>query len=217
MANKTHANTNIRMSQSTRELFDQIFEESGSNSKGEFIALLLDRYDNPPTGKTIEKIVEVEKPVEVEKVVEVEKLVEVEKQLQANQLILSLSDAELFALRETILSFNDFAERQNKVIDSFAPENKTWMDSRDMYNPEIYQMWRRFEPICEDMTDQEREAVIKLNIPSCLFNSFLYLFFMPDQRWYINKSLVTPQIIREYIITNQEKSDPAIEENDLRA
>ena len=215
MVNTTQANTNIRMSQSTKELFDQIFEESGSNSKGEFIALLLDRYDNPPAGKTIEKNVEVEKPVEVEKVVEVEKLVEVEKQLQANQLILSLSDAELFALRETLLSFNDFAERQNKVIDSFG--RKSWIGSTRHYSPEIDQLWRHFEPIGEDMTDQEREAVIKSNIPSCLFNAFLLLMFIPERSEHINESLVTPKIIREFIITSQEKSDPDTEENELRA
>ena len=159
------------------------------------MATLLDRYENPPAKKPIEKIVEVEKPVEVVKTVEVE----VEKQLQANQLLLTLTDAELFALRETVLSFSDFAERQNKVIDSFAPENKTWMDSRDMYNPEIYQMWRRFESISEDMTDDEREKVVKSNIPSCLFNSFLFLLFIPERSEHVNESLVTPRIIREFI------------------
>ena len=217
MVNTTQANTNIRMSQSTRELFEQYFEESGSNSKGEFIALLLDRYDNPPVGKPTEKIVEVEKPFEVVKTVEVEKLVEVEKALEANQLLLTLSDADLFALRETVLSFSDFAERQNKVIDSFAPENKTWFDSGHVYSPEFYQLWRHFEPIIETMTDEEREKVVKFNILSCLFNSFLHHIMEPDLRWYINESLVTPKIIREFIITNQEKSDPATEENDLRA
>lgn len=70
------------------------------NSKGEFFAILLVRYENPTKSKPIEKIVEVEKPIEVIKTVEIEKLVEVEKALEANQLLLALSDAELFALRE---------------------------------------------------------------------------------------------------------------------
>ncbi|MCL6103933.1 MAG: hypothetical protein M1292_15870 [Bacteroidetes bacterium] len=195
MTPQTQTNISLRMAQGTKEQFDYLFEESGANSKGEFMATLLDRYENPPAKKPIEKIVEVEKPVEVVKTVEVE----VEKQLQANQLLLTLTDAELFALRETVLSFSDFAERQNKVIDSFAPENKTWMDSRDMYNPEIYQMWRRFESISEDMTDDEREKVVKSNIPSCLFNSFLFLLFIPERSEHVNESLVTPRIIREFI------------------
>lgn len=209
MANLLQVNTSIRMSQDTKDFFDALFNESGANSKGEFMAILLDRYENPPKSKPTEKIIEVEKPVEVVKTVEVEKLVEVEKVLEANQLLLTLSDAELFALRETVLSFSDFAERQNKVIDLFSPENKSWFGDGRLYNPEIHQMWRRFEPISESMTDDEREKVIKLNIPSCLFNSFLFLMFIPERSEHVNESLVTPQIIREYIKT---QADPVQEE-----
>lgn len=209
MANLVQVNTNIRMSQDTKDFFDALFNESGTNSKGEFIATLLDRYENPPVRKQVEKIVEIEKPVEVVKTVEVEKLVEVEKQLQPNQLLLTLSDAELFALRETVLSFSDFAERQNKIIDSLSPEHDSIFAERHLHSPEIHQLWRRFEPISENMTDEEREKVIKSNIPSCLFNSFLQRVLDPDYRWYINKSLVTLKIIREYIKT---QSKPLEEE-----
>jgi hypothetical protein len=193
------------MSQDTKDFFDALFNESGANSKGEFMAILLDRYENPPKSNPIEKIVEVEKPVEVIKTIEVEKLVEVEKQLQANQLLLSLSDAQLFALRETVLSFNDFAERQNEIIDSFAPENKAWFMPRDWYSPEIYQLWGRFEPIGDNMTDGEREMAIKSNISSCLLNSFILLMFKPEINEHINESLITPRIIREYVIV---QADP---------
>jgi hypothetical protein len=196
------------MAQGTKEQFDYLFEESGANSKGEFFSMLLDRYENPPARKSTEKIVEVEKPVEVVKTIEVEKLVEVEKALEANQLLLTLSDAELFALRETVLSFSDFAERQNKVIDSFAPERETWLDNSYQYCPEIHQLWRRFEPVGETMTEEEREKVVKSNIQSCLFNAFLRLIYEPDYRWYINESLVTLKIIREYIKT---QADPTQE------
>jgi len=127
--------------------------------------------------------------------------VEVEKALESNQLLLTLSDAELFALRETVLSFSDFAERQNEIIDLLAPEHDGIFAQSHLYSPEIYQLWRRFEPISESMPAEEIEKVVKSNIPSCLFNAFLYLIFMPDYRWDINNSLVTPQIIREYIKT----------------
>jgi hypothetical protein len=192
MTIKTNANTNIRMSQSTREIFDHLFEESGSNSKGEFMAKLLDRYDNPTISKPTEKIVEVER------------LVEEEKQLQANQLIISLSDSEFFVLKETVLSFNDFAERQNKIIDSFAPEHDSIFALKHLYSPEIYQLWRRFEPINESMTINEREKVVKSNFTSCLFNAFLFLHFIQERSEGINESLVTPRIIREFIKQHNE-------------
>ncbi len=207
MANLVQANINIRMSPETKEYFDASFEASGANSKGEFIFNLLEHYNNPQKSPAIEKIVEVEKPVNVEKIVEVERVVEVEKGLESNQVLLTLTDSQLFALRETILSFTDFAERQNKIIDSFSPENKTWMDDRDKFSPEFFQMWGRFEPIIEDMTEEERERIIKLNIPSCLLNSFLFLMFIPERSEHINESLVTPRIIREFIIANQEKNN----------
>ena len=191
------------MSQDTKDFFDALFNESGANSKGEFLAILLDRYENPPAREPIEKIVEVEKPIEVIKTVEVEKA------LEANQLLLTLSDAELFALRETVLSFSDFAERQNKIIDSFAPECESWFDNSHQYCPEIYQLWRRFEPVVETMTDEEREKVVKSNIQSCLFNASLRLIWEPDYRWNINESLVTLKIIREFIKT---QADPTLEE-----
>ncbi len=196
MANSVQVNTSIRMSQDTKDFFDSLFNESGANSKGEFMAILLDRFENPPKSKPTEKIIEVEK------------LVEVEKDLEANQLLLTLSDAELFALRETVLSFSDFAERQNKIIDSFAPEHDSFFAERHLHSPEIHQLWRRFEPISETMTDEEREIVIKSNIPSCLFNAFLGHVLNPDLRFYINESLVTLKIIREYIKT---QADPTQE------
>jgi hypothetical protein len=202
---QTQTNISLRMAQGTKEQFDYLFEESGANSKGEFLATLLDRYENPPARKPIEKIVEVEKPVEVVKTVEVERLVEVEKVLEANQLLLTLSDAELFALRETVLSFSDFAERQNEVIDSFSPENDSIFALNHLYSPEIFQMWRRFELISETMTEEERERSVKTNIPSCLFNAFLILHFISERSQGVNESLVTPKIIREFIKT---QADP---------
>jgi preprotein translocase subunit SecA len=197
MSTQAQTNISLRMAQGTKEQFDYLFEESGANSKGEFFSMLLDRYENPPKSKPTEKVVEVEKPVEVVKTVEVEKLVEVEKALEANQLLLTLSEAELFALRETVLSFSDFAERQNEVIDSFR--RNTWIGSSRQYSPEIEQLWRHFEPISETTTDEEREKIVKSNILSCLFNAFLLLLFIPERSEEINESLVTPKIIREYI------------------
>lgn len=205
MANLVQVNTNIRMSQDTKDFFDALFNESGANSKGEFVAILLDRFENPPKSKPTEKIVEVEKPVEVVKTVEVEKLVEVEKQLQANQLLLTLSDPELFALRETVLSFSDFAERQNKMIDSLSPENKPFIGRRVMYSPEIFALWVRNQPISEKMNEAEIDETSRFNMGAFLRNMFLLA--LVDDR--ISESLVTPEILREYIKT---KVEPVEEE-----
>jgi len=63
--------------------FEEIFIESGSNSKGEFVAKLLDRYMEPE--KVVEKLIEIEK--------EVEKLVvrEVPARLKDNEILVTLS------------------------------------------------------------------------------------------------------------------------------
>ncbi|MFB6319959.1 hypothetical protein [Saccharicrinis sp. FJH54] len=47
MPSKNQKNINVRAHIETAELFQDTFEQSGANSKGEFISMLLENYLNP--------------------------------------------------------------------------------------------------------------------------------------------------------------------------
>ena len=73
----TRQNENITVSvkKETKIKFDELYEDSQANSKGEFLSILMENLINPENVVERERIVEVEKIVEVP--VEVEKRVEV--------------------------------------------------------------------------------------------------------------------------------------------
>lgn len=184
----SQTNISLRIAQETKDQFDFLFEESGSNSKGEFLATLLTRYENPPRPKAIEKIVEVEKPVEVVKTVEVE------KSIGDDQLLLTLSDPEFFALRETVLSSTDFAEKQNEIIDSLSPENKPLFGGRITHSPELYSLWVRNRPISKKMSEAAVNEAVRFNMGAFLRNAFLSSLI--QERF---DTLVTPEVLFEYM------------------
>ena len=201
MANFTQVNTSIRMSQDSKDRFDLLFDASGANSKGEFVARLLDRYENPAAQEPIEKIVEVEKPVEVEKIIQVE------KSLEVNQLLLTLTENELFALRETVLSSSDFAERQNELIDSLAPENLPFFYFGNLYDLEFQELWKRNIVVTSKMSDEDREEAIKHNMAAFLINNF-FLNLLSEK---ITVSLVTPGVMKEFIAKRQKQGEAEVQ------
>ena len=91
----------IRMTAEVNDKLETAFEESNFDSKGEFIESLIDQANND------------EPTVEIE---EVEIEVEVEKKLEPNQLLISLTPAQMFALRGHV-SEPEFAAKQNRLVD----------------------------------------------------------------------------------------------------
>ena len=47
-------NLQLKTTPETLKLFEEIFEESGCTTKGQFIEAILEAYLNPPKGKNIE-------------------------------------------------------------------------------------------------------------------------------------------------------------------
>ena len=179
-------NTNLRMSQDTKEYFDQLFDGSGASSKGEFITMLLDRYNSPQEPITIEKVVEVERRHEY------------------NEIAVKLSPAQLFALRNTVLSMSDFAQKQNEVIDSLASFNKPFLYFGSLFEPEFQSLWVRNRVITNQMTTEEKESVIKFNMSAFLINMFLTNLI--EGR--ISETLVTAETLKSFIAKQIADSKP---------
>lgn len=170
---------NQRVSAEDKDYYDQSFEGSGASSRGEFLVKLLDRYHEPL------------EPVRVE----VEKLVEVERNHQHNEISLILSPAQMFALRNTVLSTSDFAQEQNKVIDNLARGNRPFMYFGSLFEPEFQSLWIRNKVVTDKTPGEEKEAVTKFNMSAFLLN----MFFTNLIEGRISETMVTADTLKEFI------------------
>lgn len=154
---KSHlATITIRTNTETRDFFKVLFEGSGANSQGEFFQQMCERMNTPE--ERIEPKIET---------------VTVEKPVLANEILLSLTSAQLYALRQTILSSDTFAQDQNEIIDELKPENRPLFYSGVAFSPEIQSLWIRNIVLSKTMTQEQREAAIKHNMGAFLVNRFL--------------------------------------------
>ncbi|MDB4582944.1 hypothetical protein N9164_07325 [Draconibacterium sp.] len=144
----------IRMSPTTNEKFETAFENSNADSKGEYLDSILEQVLNY---KPTTEIQEVE--------------VEVEKKLESNQILVSLTPAQMFALKEHISAVPDYAEKQNEIIDLLS-EGKPLFSFSKLYEPEFQELWVRNIVLTEEMSEAEMEAAIKHNISAYLLNMF---------------------------------------------
>ncbi len=155
MVRNTLGTMTVRIAAESKDWFRESFEASGANSQGEFITQLLEKWNaaEPPSNPEI-------------------KTVTVEKELQPNEIIVSLTPAQMFALRGTVLTFPDFAERQNEIIDSLNG-SKPFLYFGNLYDPEFKKLWIRNIVITKTMSEPEKENVIKYNMGAFLINMFL--------------------------------------------
>lgn len=144
----------IRMTKEVEEKFENAFKESNTDSKGEYLDSILDIVLND------------EPTVEIE---EVE--IEVEKRLEPNQILITLTQAQMFVLREHVTRSQEFATEQNRIIDKL--KNKPWYASSDLYKPEFQELWVRNIELSEKMDEAEKENAIKYNMSAFLLNLFL--------------------------------------------
>ncbi|WP_343334195.1 hypothetical protein [Draconibacterium aestuarii] len=172
--------------------FETAFEESNFDSKGEYLESLFDKAnDDEPT-------------VEIE---EVEKVIEVEKKLKSNQLLITLTPAQQFVLREHVTRSPDFAQEQNRVIEKLA--NKPWWASNDVYKPEFQELWIRNIELDENMEESERQDAIKHNMSAFIINMFLVRLISND----LDESEVRVEDIETFILEQSEISKSVEDEN----
>lgn len=123
-------NISMRISSETKEYFEDLFQESGSSSKGEFLKVLMDKYSTPE--ESLENKKTKPETVEVEKIVEVEKVVEVEKKLDENEIIIRLNDLQRLILEILTTKIgcrrksNEMIENVNNGIDNTFWGNKIY-------------------------------------------------------------------------------------------
>jgi hypothetical protein len=175
MARSNLRTVGIRMSQETIEYFNSTFDASGANSKGEFIIKLLENYNSAPQEPEV-------------------KTITVEKELQQNQLLIELHPAQLFALRQHVLSYPDFAEKQNEIIDSMKGD-RPYMYFGNLFEPEFQKLWVRNIPITKTMTEDEKENAIRHNMSAFLINMFL----MHAIERNLEKSKVNAEMLKTFI------------------
>lgn len=152
----TLATITIRTNSETKEFYKSLFDGSGANSQGEFLQRMCEKFNSPE--KTIEPEI---------------RTLTVEKTLQPNELLLSLTPAQMYALRETVLSADNFAQEQNEIIDSLKEGNKPFMYFGSLFEPEFQSIWVRNIILTKAMTAEQKENAIRHNMAAFLVNKFL--------------------------------------------
>lgn len=143
----------FKASQDTINEWNMLYDNSLANSQGEFAQMLLDKWNSDdPAPKTEIKTIE--------------------KKLEPNQIVFNLSSAQLFAIRANVLSSKDFAEKQNKIIDSLL-YGKPFLYFGNLYDPEFKNLWVRNIPITDKLTEEQKESAIRHNMAAFLVNMFL--------------------------------------------
>lgn len=146
----------IRMSADAIEYFDSSYATSGANSQGEFMVMLLDKWN-------------AQEPIEQPQI----QTVSIERELQPNEIILNLSPVQLFAIRQTILSVPNFAERQNEIIDILKAGDRPFMYFGDLFDSEFQSLWIKNIVLTNTMSEEQIENAIRFNISAYLVNMFL--------------------------------------------
>ena len=89
-----------------------------------------------------------------------------------NEMQLSLTPAQLYALRENVLT-EGFAENQNDIIDSLTPANEPFLYFGNLFEPEFQSLWVKNIVLTDEMPEEEKETTIRHNMVSFLINMFL--------------------------------------------
>lgn len=194
MARQTLGTITVRTSDETKDFFKRSFEASGANSQGEFLERLLNKWNEPEL--TIEPEI---------------KTVTIEKQVQANEILLSLSPAQMFAVRGTILSSENFAQDQNEIIDSLKTGTPPFLYGGHLFDREFQTLWIRNIVLSKTMIPEQKEAAIRHNIAAFLVNRFLMVIIEGK----ISCTHVTAETLKSFIRKQAEglKPKPVPEDN----
>ena len=167
--------TTFRLSEDGINYLNDTFDESGANSKGEFLTQLLDLWNE---GRQEPEI----------------KTVTVERNLAPEEILFSLSPSQLYGIRGTVLSSPDFAEKQNQVIDRLRSE-KPFLYWGQLFEPEFQTLWIKNIPLTKTMSAEEKEKAIKHNMAAFLVN----MFFVHLIEGKITDSQIDAESLKDFI------------------
>lgn len=122
----------------TEELLKSTFEASEANTMEEFLDNLIQKFNKPE--KVIEPIQETEN---------------VQARIEPNEMLLSLTPVQVYAIRETVLSAG-FAEDQNEIIDSLNYKKPGNYYYGQISEPDFESLWVRNIVFADGMTPEEK-------------------------------------------------------------
>ncbi len=187
MANSILGNKNIRMASDDIEYFNRSFEASGCNSQGDFVRKMMDKWNEPEQAIAPEI-----------------RHVTVEKQLDPNEILVNLTPAQMYAIRQTVLSSDNFAQEQNEIIESLKSGNKPFMYFGSLFEPEFQLLWVKNIVLAKTMTPEQKENAIRHNMSAFLVNKFLLSLIEGK----ISCTKVTAEVLKSVIKKQIEDAKP---------
>lgn len=170
----------------TNELFKTSFENSSAKTPEEFFDQLLINFNGLKSANDPDPIVPDEPVCE---------------QLKENEIVLCLTPAQNFAIREAVLS-NNFAVNQNKALD-VEIKGDFWAGTIFL-RPEFKPLFVRNIIVTDEMTDSEKENAISNNMVAFMVN----LFFMRLLYKGYDSISVTPKELKAFINENPDSLNP---------
>ncbi|MEI7527169.1 MAG: hypothetical protein WCJ95_22655, partial [Mariniphaga sp.] len=114
---------------------------------------------------------------------------------ESNEMILSLTPAQFFAINQTILS-EGFEATQNEILDSLTPENKPFFYFGNLYDEDFQTLWVRNIVRTKEMTESEKENAIRHNMAAYLVN----MFMMHLIEGKISKTVVSAESLKAFLL-----------------
>lgn len=210
-----------KLSEETADLIQAEFERSGAFTKDEFLKKLLKKPNEKPLEPEQTLNVENQTPAQdnpekqtdeplpfqgnqkpaqsaSEPIITKPVVIEIEPKLERNEILISLNPEQLFALRETVLSSEDFAAEHNILIDDLLSNNKPFLYFGKLYDTEFQGIWIKYQEITRYMTEEQKEHAVKHNMAAFLLNVF-YRQLIEDN---LSDSVVTAENLKEFIRKN---------------
>ena len=124
-----------------------------------------------------------------------------EDPLRPDEIVLSLTPAQLHAIRETV-SREGFAEEQNEILDDLKPDNTPFFYFGNLYESEFQMLWVRNIVLDEGMTQEQKETAIRHNMTAYLTNMFLMHLIEGK----ISKTSVNAEALKTFIREHDQNS-----------
>jgi len=174
----------------TEELLKSTFEASEVVTMEEFLDNLIQKFNKP------EKVIET-----------VEEIEPIQTQLKPNEILLNLTPAQFYAIRETVLSKN-FASDQNAAID--VKIKGDFYSGSILLRPEFKPLFIRNIVLIDEMSADEKENAIRHNMAAFVIN----LYFMRLLNEGYDPIAVTPKALKYFVQEHPESLEPGFSLNE---
>ena len=127
---------------------------------------------------------------------------------ESGDTVISFSQAQYHAISENVLT-PGFIENQNEIIDSLIPDNKPFLYFGSLFEPEFQSLWIRSIDLMEEMTQEQRDNIIRHNMSAFLINMSLH--HLIDRK--ISDSSLTAKTLKTFIQAQNQEIEKETEIN----